>query len=213
MKKVFEYILDTLFPPSEDNLILRGIEDINHVVRVQDVKTEREITVTAILEFRSPTARAAIHEAKFYGNKKAHRMLGEVLREYFFMCGEEYWDLRGIVIIPMPLSGKRFRERGYNQVTEVVKQAMLDSDFIRLENRVLRRIKNTAAQTSIDRKDRAENVKGIFGVRRGAILVPDKNTRYVLLDDVVTTGSTMYEAAWVLERAFGIEVDCLALAH
>lgn len=213
IKKVLFYILDTFFPPNDDQLILREVSSLAHLARVRDVETDRGYTVTALMEFQSKTVRAAVHEAKFFANRKAQRMLGEMLKEYLFECGEEQWDLRDIVIMPMPLSGARFRARGYNQVTEIVRQAMRDSDFIRLENRILKRIKNSKPQTSLDKKERIQNVKGIFGIRRDALLLPDKNTRYILLDDVVTTGSTMHEAAKVLEGKFGIQVDCVALAH
>ena len=102
------------------------------------------------------------------------------------------------LIIPIPLHPIRQLMRGYNQALEIARpiSALLES---KLETQACRRIRATLPQTKLPMKQRYRNVKGAFAISR---TISCKNV--AIVDDVVTTGSTVNEMAKVLRQA-GVE--------
>lgn len=114
------------------------------------------------------------------------------------------------LIIPIPLSGKRFRQRGYNQ-SELMAKFLSDKMSVMLATDVLYKIKETISQVEIkDREKRLKNLEGAFGVKNSEI-IKDKNI--ILVDDITTTGATLSEAKKVLLRARAKKVIGLTLAR
>lgn len=101
---------------------------------------------------------------------------------------------RAELVIPVPLHPVRYRERGYNQ-SELLAGALADSIGLSLVTNVLVRKKNTKSQTNLSPEERFDNVAGAFGVKEPNIL---KDKRVLLVDDVMTTGSTLYACAEAL---------------
>ncbi|HXD89543.1 MAG TPA: ComF family protein [Candidatus Binataceae bacterium] len=113
------------------------------------------------------------------------------------------------VVIPVPLHVARLRWRGFNQA------ALIAATVARrlgrpLDVRSLIRPRATAPQTAQDRAARHRNVRDAFAVRRPARVA---NRRVLLIDDVLTTGSTVDECARTLLAAGARRVDVLALAR
>lgn len=110
------------------------------------------------------------------------------------------------LLVPVPLHPARQRERGFNQAALLTE---LLSRHMSLQARaVLERIRYTTTQTAFDRAERMENLRGAFRLRRKADV---RNLRVLLIDDVLTTGSTLSECARVLKRA-GARSVCAATA-
>ncbi len=102
------------------------------------------------------------------------------------------------VIIPIPLSGKKLKKRGYNQA-EILGKCLSDKLSIKMENNVLYKIKETISQVEIkDRDKRLKNIQGVFAVKNPEII---KNKIVILVDDITTTGATLNEAGSVLKQA------------
>lgn len=117
--------------------------------------------------------------------------------------------LAGASLVPIPLHPTRERERGYNQSLLIAEQLAVEAGA-RVE-RLLDRVKLTQTQTRLDRAQRQANLRGAFALAKGAHVNPA--TRYVLMDDVFTTGATLNAAAQALIRA-GVEtVDVATLGH
>lgn len=112
------------------------------------------------------------------------------------------------LIVPVPLHRARLRRRGYNQALELARP-LAAALGIACRHDVLRRERDTSAQTELDRATRRRNVRGAFRVRDGIALPP----HVALLDDVMTTGTTLAECARVLRRAGVKRVDVWALAR
>lgn len=109
---------------------------------------------------------------------------------------ERLRDRRFDAIVPVPLHPARERERGFNQ-------AALLADWLseRLSipcAPVLQRIHYTTTQTAFDRAERMRNLHGAFRLRKNANV---RDSRVLLIDDVLTTGSTLSECARVLRQA------------
>lgn len=114
-------------------------------------------------------------------------------------------------IVPVPLHTARLRERGYNQALELAKP--LAREFhIELVPRLLRRTRITAAQANLDAIARRKNLRGAFEVDAD-LLSAKMPAHVVLLDDVMTTGTTLRECARTLKRAGVARVDVWALAR
>ncbi len=201
MHTFFVHIVDTLFPPSDDARIVRAI-------------TEREIPllyspthidgVCTLSSYRDQRIRALIHEAKFQKSRRAISLLGVLLQTH-----REKGDFEGCVIIPVPLSYRRLRLRGYNQVHEILKSPLCSSE-LNVRTDILKRIKHTSPQTEHERQTRLTNVRDAFGVAHGNAIT---GKHLVLVDDVVTTGATLQAAKSALAEHHPASITCIALAH
>ncbi|MFZ1946925.1 MAG: phosphoribosyltransferase family protein [bacterium] len=118
----------------------------------------------------------------------------------FLWLGAEDVLGRDAVLVPVPLHGSRRRERGYNQ-SENLARAVARPMRLAVAAGALARKRNTRSQATLARSDRVTNVLGSFQVRRQQDL---EGRPVVLVDDVVTTGSTLAECARVL-RNDGVE--------
>ncbi|MEO6872719.1 MAG: ComF family protein, partial [Chthoniobacterales bacterium] len=104
-------------------------------------------------------------------------------------------------IVPVPQHPARERERGFNQA-EILARALGRPSGLPVRA-VLQRIRYTTTQTQFDRSQRMENLAGAFRLRRG---IDVQDWRVLLVDDVLTTGSTLSECAAVLKRAGALSV-------
>lgn len=146
---------------------------------------------------------AAVAVRKFkYGNKVAlarpfGKFMASVIPE-----AEQYSE-----IVPVPLHWIRFIQRGYNQ-SVLLGEELSRHTGIPLRRR-LKRIRNTKHQAFLEKEARKKNIKGAFSVRK-----PDqiKGKRVLLIDDVMTTGSTLAECAEILTDA-GAIVDVAVIAR
>ena len=114
------------------------------------------------------------------------------------------------IVANVPVHADRARQRGYDQAELIAKVAArhLHLPFSTL----LRRERATIAQFDLDRRDRARNVRGAFAVIPA--LVPDAAGQWVLLvDDVVTTGSTLAACAAALQHAGALGVSAVTVAR
>lgn len=103
------------------------------------------------------------------------------------------------VFVPVPLSKTKLRKRGYNHA-EILAQNLGKRFGLEVQN-VLERVKETKPQYGLKKEERVENMKGAFEVVENSLFgVYGKETTALLVDDIVTTGSTLLEAANVLKR-------------
>lgn len=204
---------DFLFPPREDEIILREVSDDGFLARVRpQLVPHTEPATVALFPFSDDVVRAAIHEAKYHGSSHAFRLLALALAEYL----READDLgRGtLYIVPIPLGQKRQKERGQNQIEEVVRWALLGASAhgvpaLTLENDLLRRTRETASQVTLPRAERQVNMRGAFS----ATFPANPAHTYIIIDDVITTGATLQAAILALRDAGAQHIVPLALAH
>jgi ComF family protein len=114
-------------------------------------------------------------------------------------------------LLPVPLSDERLRERGYNQSHELAK-ALARRRGLRCEPELLLRVRHNSAQASLKLEERAANVRGVFAVEplRAARL---RGASVALLDDVMTSGATLFELAGVLLQAGVMSVQAWVIAR
>lgn len=114
-------------------------------------------------------------------------------------------------LLPVPVSAERLRERGYNQAYELAR-ALARRRGLRCEPEMLLRVRHNERQAGLPLEERAANVRGVFAVDplRAARL---RGTSVALLDDVMTSGATLYELAGVLLQAGVMSVQAWVVAR
>jgi ComF family protein len=155
---------------------------------------------------RGRILRSLIEKGKFgrQMNPDIFYVLGrEAAREYVGSALLEDIDL----LVPIPLHERRLRERGFNQA-EYICKGLHEITGIPVDNEHVVRVKNNPHQSRSEVNERANNVKDMF-----AIQYPEewKGKHILLVDDVITTGSTMFECMKQLASVRGCRVSVFAL--
>jgi ComF family protein len=129
-------------------------------------------------------------------------MLQQFIKEWFFRNNS---DLNHVhVLLPIPVHRGRLYQRGFNQAVYLLnKQTQFKVELTLLEKK-----SRSAPQAGKSRKERKNNLKGVFRVK-GEI----KNKNVLLFDDVCTTGQTLAEAAKTLRKSGASRVDALVLCR
>ncbi|MEA2653458.1 MAG: hypothetical protein QOI37_685 [Chloroflexota bacterium] len=168
------------------------------------------------LEWCAPFAgpvRAALHDLKYAGERRLAEPLGAAVARRWARVG-----IGAEVLVPVPVHAERERRRGYDQADLIARVTARELGLPTA--RALERSRSTVAQFELGRDQRAANVDGAFRVRGADDRRSDPAVarsvvgRWVLLvDDVVTTGSTLAACATALERAGAVAVSAIAVAR
>ena len=159
-------------------------------------------------DYENPRLARLIRKFKYGFLSALGKTLGQFLSQFWSgqsflmprLRDEEVW------LVPVPLSEKRLRWRGFNQA-EILARA-ISQNFGYPLYLDLRRTRDTKPQADLSEKKRLTNITGCF-VWNG----PDLSGRtLIIIDDVITTGATMNEAAFCLKQAGAKEVYGLVLA-
>ena len=147
-----------------------------------------------------------LHQLKYNGQQQIGNLLGSIagaqLAKNEIFNNVDY-------IIPVPLHKKRFRERGYNQSTRFA-EGLADKLNAVVEEGNLVRVKSTETQTHKSRFARFENMQEVFRVINPEKL---KGKHVLLVDDVVTTGSTLEACGEQLLKVEGLKLSIATIAY
>ena len=150
--------------------------------------------------------REVIHQFKYTRQIHLRHLVARWLRAA--LDDERLRDCNFDLIVPVPLHPTRERERGFNQAS-LLSELLSAQTSIR-SRRVLERVRYTTTQTALDRSERMGNLHNAFRLRKNADV---RGLRVLLIDDVLTTGSTLSECARVLKRAGAISVHAATAAR
>lgn len=155
-----------------------------------------------------PQLQELVHAYKYQNHKNLSADLSELLAR--FLDGFAYLEyFSSFELVPMPLHKKRLRFRGFNQSELLAEQLSRRIPLI-LQKGLLVRIRDTETQTRLNREERLLNLKEAFAVSDQEIA---KNKRFLLIDDITTTGSTLAECGRTLKKAGAETVWALVLAR
>ena len=184
-----------------------------------------------LYDYHHPIIKKSLWLLKYKGKRRLAKIFAEVIYDKIL---EELSELSvmenftNAILIPIPLSPKRYRERGYNQAEliceEIIKLDRVahlrhgvnvpqDSNRLNLEKNILIKPKETEHQARIkDRRTRLKNIIGSF-IIKDSEKNKIKNRNIILIDDIITTGATLTEAKKVLKKSGARKVIAFTVAH
>lgn len=182
---LFTDLIDWLLPPPPHAAVLRSITP----TAVQSLYNPQSIAHhLALTQYQYSTIKTLITCNKFHHDPLAADLLSRILCEWLKTIETP------VVLIPIPLSSERERERGYNQVTQFARLAKNRRPNLQLATNILVRLHNTAPQTSLNRRERLKNMDEAFVTVNKDVLSMFTGSTIVILDDVLTTGATLSAA-------------------
>jgi len=209
-QRLARLVAATLFPPK---CCLCGFPGVSFDLDLcsfchADLPWLNEATSTVVaLRFATP-ADDLIRQLKYHGVYANARVLGVLLAQ----AVDERAAPLPRLLVPVPLHAARLRERGFNQAVALARYAgrMLK---VPIAPGVVRRARDTPSQTSLSVDERHRNVRGVFAVSGARALRRLSAAGHVaIVDDVITTGSTVAELKCVLLAAGCRRVDVWAVA-
>ena len=219
MEKFFYFwqiFLDFIFPQTEEVAKLEKMTPEEFVTIVPSAEKPEVDFATAFFDYQYPLVRLAVRQIKFKNNRTIAKLIsesfyGHLLEELAELS--QFENFHSPILIPLPISGKRKRQRGYNQ-SEIIGENLsrLDNgrNFV-YEPKILLKVRDTPSQTSVkNRQNRLKNLSGCFAVA-GKVNIRGKNV--ILLDDVTTTGATLKEARKVLLKNSAKKIFAFTVAH
>lgn len=224
--KLFSFLLDLLFPIScsgcrreGEYLCKKCFSDLKFNEKKYFLNTPNLDHLFMAGDYDDKLLAELIKQYKFNYQLKIGPYLARFLCSFWTkVLSEKHISTANLLIIPIPLSKKRERFRGFNQSAILAK--IFSVSFSYESNAALKRIKNRPPQSSLDEKARAKNIKDVFAWSESKTTLAGnqkvseilKNKTIILIDDVVTTGATLNEAARVLKAAGASKVYGLVLA-
>ncbi len=156
------------------------------------------------LVYYTPPVSTLIHKLKYNGTHYSLQILSELSKRFDFAFFEDCE-----IIIPVPLHRRRLQKRGFNQSLLFARMFFPDTAADIVPG-VLVRVRDTIPQTSLVRADRLKNLKHAFAIKNQADV---RERRICLVDDVLTTGTTINECCKALIQAGSKEIKVLTMAR
>ncbi len=171
----------------------------------------KDKNIWSATDYNDPLAQKVIWLLKYRKIKSAAEPLAELIYERLMEASLPIGsEASKYILIPIPLSPKRLKERGFNQ-TELISELLSKKSNFPVCKNVLIKIKETGSQVSLkDRIKRLENLKGSFSLKNPELI---KGKNIILIDDVSTTGATINEAMKVLREAKPRKIIALVVAR
>jgi len=224
MITVLNDLLQTLFPtyclgcrrtvPQKTTLCLHCLSELpitnyhlstfNPLLKLLNEITPVEAATSLVFFEKQGLVQQLIHQLKYMNKEQLGSVFGGLLGEKLLDSSFSTCDY----VVPIPLHRRRERKRGYNQVTQFGQQLakQLHVEYI---DRNLIRSKATKTLVRLNKQERVHQIKGAFSVVDPSIFI----TKHILLiDDVVTTGATLSEAANCLLQIEGVRVSVATIA-
>ena len=160
-----------------------------------------------LTKYNSKIIQKLIKNSKFYWKK-------DILEDfwlYLYDLFKRYFELRNdIIVSPAPMHFFRKLQRWYNH-SEILSKIISKKLYLRLENKLIKRVKNTKQQSRLKRKDRLSNLENAFKIVKNNIEKIDKK-EILLIDDVVSTWATLNQISSFLKKYGAKKVICLVIA-
>lgn len=210
------FVLDLLFPPKcvfcgkvldtgEDGLCARCQRELPWLTDGEAELTGEFFSLCAAPLRYQDKVRDSVRRYKFKGRRGYYKLYGRLVAQ----CIHDHLAGRYDLITWVPLSPQRKKERGYDQAFLLASAAALELGEVAVET--LRKDRNTETQSGLtEEAQRRANVLGAYSPVDPSLV---EGKRVLIIDDVVTTGSTLSECARVLRTMGAEDVVCAALAR
>ena len=214
--QIWGIIIGTILPLSRQQKIIENIS----ASKIQELSQENSYppfhNCLSCLNYRDKIVRESLWSFKFKNNSSLAKIFAEILYDNLLEELSElklYHNFEKPLLIPIPITKKKKVARGYNQ-TELIAQELKKLDTQNIfdyRKNTLKKIKDTLPQSRTkNKKERENNLKSCFKVVMPK-LIRDRNI--ILLDDIITTGSTLQEASREIEKYNPRNIIWLTVAH
>ena len=203
--KILYHIIDFVFPPSAEELKLRTFSCKSFFKEIPRASATEFPFIESVFSYKNPLVKELIWQIKYKKNRHTIHLAAHALLQNLSKLPQS------ALLVPIPISKKRRKERGYNQCELLIDEILrLDTENkFQKDFELLTRSKHIEKQTHKDRNERLENTKGIFRTTCKENL----QRKIIIVDDVSTTGSTLKEARDELLSTGYSDVTALTVAH
>lgn len=212
MRKLWKAFLEIVFPPSELTAHIEALARNNNLRSLPEAEKTTEPWMNALFAYRDRSVRTLVWQTKYQANSALIEAVGSLLaEEIMHVLGEKNLFADGTwILVPIPASSAHKKEKGFNQTELLCREIMKNTpNSLVYKPNVLKKIKETKPQTSV--KNRNEREQNVMDSMTALSEVEGKNV--IVIDDVITTGSTIQEARRALKEGGAKEVLAFALAH
>lgn len=206
LHQLITFVHSVLFPRSYNREVIDTLtyRDLHKLLRLSHDGSQQS---TALLHYRHPIVRILMWELKYHKSERAATFLAYALS---LRLRERAHNTQKPTLVPIPISKKRLRERGYNQVHLILEKLPLFMEAVVVEDSLLMRTRHTKSQTKLTRAERLDNIFEAFAVTDNKL---PKDTPIILVDDTLTTGATLRAGSAALQNAGFHNTKAVALAH
>ena len=216
LKSIYDTMLEALFPVSAEEREVLAMDPEQSFDLLPRAQASPIPEACGIFSYKDERTRKLIWSIKYKRSKAGSAIAGRAL---YRLVSTYSKAASPVVIAPMPITPRRRRERGFNQCELIADEiGRLDTDRrLTIAKDILYRKLHKSRQTMKGREERLKNAKDIFFADNAAIekLGIDKSQDYliIVIDDVITTGSTMLDAVHTLRKAGLEKTFGLSVAH
>lgn len=203
IKIIYKSILNIIYP-SEELCIICGVDGYVGLCPLCKSKIKKVNISNSVISYGyyGGVLKELILQFKYHKNFTAGDILSELLIELI-----EKNDINFDAICYIPMTKKAQKKRGFNQ-SELIANYIGDKYNISVINSI-KKIKATAEQKTLSKDEREKNISGAFSIKNSKKIL---NKELVLVDDVITTGSTINECIKVLKKSGVRKITVLTIA-
>ncbi len=219
LERVKRAALDFIFPPDQKTV---GIELLSPGDILKTLPRPEKIPdsgTIALFEYDFPLTKEMIWRLKYEGNRRIAEQLGTIIFDAVLSELEDLflessaWREKRVLLVPIPVSGKRRLERGWNQaelLCEQMKKLDARNSFKYLPNQLVKNFHTESQTKTSSRTERLKNLKDSMRILNPSAV---SGRCVVVVDDVTTTGATFNETRRALRAAGAKNILCVAVAH
>lgn len=197
------------------NTIFREKYPKHNLKKIHSAEKHKENWIFSLFDYKHPQMKNIIRHLKNHNDFLLKKELAQYMSDYvidYISDQQELFYFIHPIIIPVPISKKRLRERGFNQVHLFAKYFAKNIDGI-YEKGIVQKKVTTRKQALIkNRKDRFKNVQKIFSIRENKKHLI-KNQDVIIVDDLSTTGATLLEMKKILQKHGARNIIAVTIAH
>lgn len=172
--------------------------------------------IFVLFDYQNKIVRLLVKSIKYKNNINLRKRVAGYLYEELLDISSEIALFEGAppLLLPMPMSKKEKRSRGFNQCEELAREIKkIGGENVEVSYNILKKVRETERQTKLGKEERIKNVEGSMAVLPMSDVGKLKNRVCVVLDDVYTTGASLAEARRALLAAGAKRVIGLFIAH
>jgi len=216
IRQYFEKFLDIIFPKRAQVLQLEQKAQNGTLGTLSEAEETPLSYTTALFSYKDGDVRELVWQIKYQQNHLLTHAVAKLLFEFILDDLQDSWFFENhdkILLIPVPATKEHVHERGANQALNLAKAIIKNDteDTLELGIDAVSKTRNTISQTKT--RSRGERLKNLIGAF--AVVKPDhvRGRKIIIIDDVITTGSTIRELTKILKENGAKSVKAYTIAH